>query len=256
MSVAAVPHSASGRRDVLNSVLRELVSLDERPDGAYVGTPLLYPSGASVVVRVAGGPDRYLVSDFGSGFQEADMIGATTQFARHARGVAADAGVGFDEHAFFVIEIAKDQLAGAVVAIANCSLQAVSIAAYKLAEKSKSDAAELLYQRLIRVFPPVAVDRDVELRGSSNHPWHFATTVSLEGVRRAIFEPVAPVHVSVVTAAAKFQDIAGLDRPPSRNVVVVEKEGFGTWLTLLSQAANVIERRAPDAKFRQLATAA
>lgn len=256
MSMAVLSGGKSGaRREIVESVVRQLVSFDDRVDGFYVTTPLLYPSGASVVVRADGGPDRFLVSDFGMGYHEADMMGATPQFSRHARGIAENAGVGFDDRAFFVVEVAIDQLVGAITTIANCSHEAMVIAAFRLAEKTSSDEADQLYERLIKVFDRRAVSRDAQVIGSSSTPWPVVTLVTIDG-RSAIFEPVKKNHMSVVNASAKLNDIANLDHPPSRTAVVSRKDQFGTYLALLSQSANVIERSAPDDIFRERAWAA
>lgn len=83
--------------------------------------------------------------------------------------------------------------------------------------------------------------RYLRIAGSHQHPF---------------FEPVAPVHVSVTSATAKLNDIGNLERPPALNVIVVKKEDFRTWLPLLSQAANVIERGAPDERYRRALRAA
>lgn len=246
---------ARRRADVAEAAARELISLDHRADGSFVQTPLLYPSGAYVVVAIHGGPDRYLVSDFGAGYREADLMGAGTYFSRHARGVADSAGVGFDQHAFFVLEIDRDQLAGAVATIANCSHDAVAIAAFRLADKARSDASAKVFERVSRVFPAHSIARDAEVVGSSTYKWHVATLVTIDG-RRAIFDPVAPHHNSVFAATAKFHDIANLPEAPARIAMVQDTQAFSTYLNILSQASNVIELRASNKTIRSLAMAA
>src|SRR5919108_5040754 len=99
-------HSATFRK-LVEDASRQLVSTVHRPSGSFISTPLLYPSGASVLVRVQeAGNDRCFVSDVGMGYQEAEMMGASLIYARHARSVAEEAGVGFDDHTFFVLDIA------------------------------------------------------------------------------------------------------------------------------------------------------
>jgi hypothetical protein len=44
-----------------------------------------------------------------------------------------------------------------------------------------------------------------------------------------------------------------LDDPPNRVAVVENKEGMGTYLGVLAQAANVITRDAPDGTLQRLA---
>jgi hypothetical protein len=98
----------------------------------------MYPSGTTVVVRIEQGENKFFVSDFGLGFQEAELMGADLLYARHAHPIAETNGVRFDNQAFFILEASRDQLPGAVVTIANCSHEATVRAADTLAEKTFS----------------------------------------------------------------------------------------------------------------------
>ena len=142
-----------------------------------------------------------------------------------------------------------------MVTIANCALEAVTISAYRLAEKKSEEAAERIYERLVKIFTPKLVDRAPIIMGASNTQWHVAALVRNPG-RQSVFEPVTAHHQSVVTAAAKFHDISRLPSAPIRIAVVRKKQPFGTLLGVLSQAANVIEEDVPDRSIRRLAIAA
>jgi len=241
-------------RDI-DEAVRSLVSTAHAPDGSFVRTPLLYVSGASVVVRVeaADRDGTWFVSDYGMGFMEAEMLGATSGYRRHARIVANNAGVKFDSNAIFVAEVVKDQLAGAIVTIGNCSRDAVAIAALKLSERKSTEDQTILYERLVRVFSSAKVVREAELAGSSNTVWPISNVVMLDGHPKAIFETVAVHQYSVVNAAAKFHDLALLDEPPNRVAVVRDKEDLGTWLNVLAQSADVIQFSVPDTTIRRFA---
>src|SRR5579883_550486 len=104
---------------IAEDVARQLVTVEHRPIGSFIKTPLLYPSGSTVVVRVYESASRYFVTDDGLGYQEAELLGASHIYARHARVIADNAGVRFDSQAFFVLEVPRDRLPGAVVSIAN-----------------------------------------------------------------------------------------------------------------------------------------
>lgn len=242
-------------RAIVEDAVRQLIDTQHRADASYVRTPLLYPGGATVVVRVDGGPERFFVSDFGMGFDEAEMMGAATIYARHAPAIAERSGVKFDHYAFFLIEVARDRLPGAIVTIANCSQEAVSLAALKLAERTASDANERLYERLVSVFKKEAVERDAAVIGHSTTAHHVASLVTI-GNRKTIFDSVSKHHVSVAHAAMKFQDIARLKKAPERIAVVRKKSEFGTYLAILAASANVIERDVPDHTIRKLAEVA
>jgi hypothetical protein len=189
------------------------------------------------------------------GFEESEMMGASSVYLRHAKAVAEQAGVAFDQRAFFVLEVPESQLAGAVTTIANCSQEAVAIATYKAAERKVAEDAERLYKRLVGVFTSKSVTRDVEVVGASNTKWHVTTMVQFDH-KSAIFEPVNKHHASIVNASAKFHDIAQLDVSPKRIAVVRSKAELGTYLGVLSQAANVVEESVADSTIVRLAQAA
>jgi hypothetical protein len=250
--------------ELIESVARQLVAIEHDPNGAFIRTPLLYPSGSTVVVRVAQGAGRYFVSDWGLGYHESDMQGAGLFYMRHARPIAEAAGVGFDNQAFFIMEASRDQLAGAVVTIANCSQEATIQAAYALAEKTFEDSKERLYERLVKVFDRKAgprtkiVAKNARVIGHSSTDWPIATIVRFPGARNStIFEPVTKHQNSVAHASMKFHDIALLGKDaPARVAVVHNKEEFGTLLQVLSQSASVIDDDAPDSTIVRLAKAA
>jgi hypothetical protein len=250
--------------ELIESVARQLVATEHDPNGSFIRTPLLYPSGSTVVVRVAQGDGRYFVSDWGLGYQESDMQGAALFYLRHARPIAEAAGVGFDNQAFFIMEASREQLAGAVVTIANCSQEATTQAAYALAEKTFEDSKERLYERLVKVFEKTAgptnkvVRKNVKVIGHSSTEWPIATIVRLPGSRnQTIFEPVTKHHNSVASASMKFRDIALLGKnSPARVAVVHNKQEFGTYLQVLSQSANVIDDDVADSTIIRLAKAA
>lgn len=250
--------------ELIETVAKELIATEHDPTGSFIRTPLVYPSGSLVVVRVHRAADtRFFVSDWGLGYQEAELSGSAPFYTRHANAIATKAGVGFDNRAFFVMEASREQLAGAVVTIANCSQEATIRAGDSLAEKTFEDSKERLYERLIHVFhkearaSPKVVVKNAKIIGQSSTEWQIAAIVHLPGVRPTIFEPVTKHHNSVASAAMKFNDIARLGRDaPARVAMVHNKKEFGTLLGVLSQAANVVDDNATDATIDKLARAA
>ena len=250
-------HSLKGQQAVIDEVARQLVTTRHEATGSFVRLPVLYPSGASVVVRINADGDRYFVSDAGFGPQEADMMGAVHIYARHGRAVAESAGVKFDNQAFFVTEANEAQLPGAVITIASCSQEATIRVSDALSEKTFEDAKERLYQRIVRVFDPKSVTKDASVIGSSSTRYHVAAFVKESAGRRStIFDPVTNSRLSVAHASMKFNDIARMPDAPVRVAVVNRKSEFGTLLGVLSQAANVIDDSVSNDTFVQIAKAA
>jgi hypothetical protein len=239
----------------IDSIVQQLVTIDHRNGFSFVKTPLLYPGGSTVVVRVGQEGGDYFVTDYGTGYDEAEVMGGASIYSRYAKEIAANAGIGFDSHAFFVVKASRGQLAGAVMTVANCSLRAVSVTSIKLSERRFSDATELLYRRLVKVFPPKIVARDVPIVGQSNTEWNVAAMVRGE-TNSTIFEPVSSHHTSVFAAVTKFHDIAGADNAPARVAVVRNKAEFKTYLALISESARVIEREASNDTFQSVVRAA
>ncbi len=242
-------------RRIVEEATGNLVNAQHRADSSYIRTPLLYPSGATVVVRVDGGPKHFLVSDFGMGSNEADMMGGSGVFFRHARGVAEAAGVGFDNQAFFVVNVTGSQLTGAIMAVANCSQEAVRLTAFRMVDRKMRDDVEQLYLQLVDLFTLQNVKKDAEVIGASNSKHHVSTLVTVEG-RHSVFDYVSNHHNSIAHASMKFGDIARLERAPARIAVVRSKVEMGTFVNLLAQSANVVERTASNDTYRQLARVA
>ena len=239
-------------RSLTEAVAKQLVSVEYVRGSSVVSVPLLYPSGAGAVVKISQHGDRYFVSDLGYGYQEAEMLGALKSYSTHARGLADHYGVSFDNQAFFVAESGRDSLKAVVTIIANCSVEAASIAALKAAERKYADDTDILYERLIRVFPREKVAKNVHFVGSSSHDWPISALVS-SGAVPTIFEPVTNHHASVVNASAKFHDLARLETPPHRVAVVKKLAEMDSYLNLLAQSATVISYDADNNSLIRLA---
>jgi hypothetical protein len=242
-------------RATIESATRALINTEFRDGSAYISTPILYPSGSTVVVRVVDNGKTYFVSDIGMGYQEAELMGASLIYGRHARTIAENAGIPFDSEAFFVIEASREQLPGAIAMVANCSQEAVALAAYKLADRRAADLAEALYERLVRIFTEKKVAKNASVIGASNTEYNVAALVTAEK-KPAVFEAVANHPSSIVFADSKFHDLALLETPPISIAMVRKKKKLGTYHNLLAQVAHVIETDVSDERIGRLARAA
>ena len=240
---------------LVDAVAREIISTEHFGNASLIKTPLMYPSGASVIVQITQQQNRFFVTDMGMGHQEAIMFDGANFYSRNAKTIAENFGVRFDNEAFFVAEATKEQLPGATVIIANCSAEATALAAYRVADRRYEADTDRLYQKLISVFSTEEVDRDVSVIGSSAHKWPVSAIVHHRG-KIALFEAVSKNHLSVVNTTAKFHDIARLDNPPNRVSVVSKKSDMGEYLNLLSQAGNVVEFDVSENTIRKIAEAA
>lgn len=238
-------------QDVVRTAARQLVSLEQLSGGIYVTTPLLYTSGSYVVIKVEQNGDEYIVSDFGSGFQEAEFIAGSATYRRIAKNISKANGVRFDGYAFFVLRASSEQLPGAIATIANSSQEAVNVTSLKISEKTHRNDNEVLYDRLTSIFPSSSVSKDVRVVGASNTEWHVSSLVNIDNAQVA-FEAVSKHPNSIVHTVAKFEDIARLRKAPGRVAVVKNKRALGTYLNVLTHSANVIERQAENNVYQRL----
>lgn len=241
-------------KTLLDSVVSQLARVEHFDGFSFVSTPLLFPDGGTVVVRVQKDMDAFFVTDWGLGYDESTLIDGQFYYSRIAPKVAESAGVEFDQHSFFVLRVSEQQLPGAIVAVANCVLEAVMQVHMKVNEYKARAASARLHERLTEVFRGAEVSRDVLFRGGSNHSWPFDSMVK-KSSQIILFESVRKSHISVTSAYTKFNDVARAEDAPNRAAVIASKSGFGDYLPLLSQAAKIIERAANDEVYQSLARA-
>ncbi len=200
---------------IAEQVARSLAS-SMRVGGAYhIQTPLLYPSGSSVVVRIDGSSDRFFVSDFGMGYEEVSMLTSALGYGVIARALIRGTGVGFDNRSFFVAEATSDDLVGVVSAIANCSQRAVIETVIKHEVKKYDSDRAILIERLEFAFGKKRVERDIVIRGASLVDWEVTAQVVNDNVM-SIFDYAKAHKNSVSSTVAKFHDIARLEHAPRR----------------------------------------
>ncbi len=243
----------------IEAAMRRLTSGVRHSEGTYITLPVLYPSGAKVVVRVSEqrteNQTKFFVTDFGLGFQEAELMGIDRGFSRVARIVAERSGVGFDEHAFFAVQVDLERLPGAISTIASCSLEAVTTALVRTSEKASVGIARILVEKLEAVFGAERVKRDETLSGDSGHDWTVAATVqSAKG--RVVFDVATKSPISITTVATKMDDISRLKSAPRRFVMVQSTEELGSYLGVLAHHASIIEPSANENYLIKLVSAA
>jgi len=238
---------------LFDSVASQLARAEHFAGFSCISTPLLFPSGGTVSVRVSRSFDGFLVTDFGFGAEEADLLGGKYYYSRIAQKVAEAANIGFDQNSFFVLQVSEGQLPGAVSVVANCVHEAVTKTFYKTEERRARNDADRVYDRLSSVFNPKFIARDVSIIGSSSHEWQFDSGVTLPNGKLVLFDSVSKHHSAIFPAVAKFHDVARNDDAPRRIAVIGKREAYGEYVSLLSQAARVVELTANDDVYRKVA---
>ena len=239
-------------RETADAVARQLVGVDHTDSRSLIWTPLTYPSGSLVGIRLTNGGATYSLSDMAVSYEETRNLRAQRAFNRHAPKLAEESGVEFDRRSFLLSGIERDQLPGAVITLANCAQSAVTLAVHKQTVLDAKEAERRLFERLKRLFG--VTEEHKIITGASGTDWDVDAAVVVNG-RQVLFESVGSSKQSIYAAVAKYHDIARLPDAPVRIASVSKREELGSMLGVLSQAASVIETLTPDETVLRLATA-
>lgn len=242
----AIDHAA-----VIEAAARSLVSVDHGDSVSRVSLPIFYPSGAAATVEIIHHSNRYHVTDFGLAYREAEMVGGELYFRRNAEAIAQQFAIDVGKRGFST-SASVDELAGAIADVGAASVQVAHRICERVAQQSEAAIATQLYDRLVTVFGAQKVERDAEIVGASSHKWKLSAVVHVGG-KDVAFETVSNHHASVYSSATMFHDLALLDRKPVPVAVVRNKQDFGAYLSILAQAANVVEESIPNAALERLA---
>jgi hypothetical protein len=236
---------------VAEDVARALTHVSVKGGSAFVSTPILYPSGAHAVVRIDGTGDRWFVSDDGAAHLEAELIGGLTSFRRIARPMAERAGIQFDERCFFVMEVEREALPGAVIIVSNVAKQVVERTAFTIEERRITLSRDLFDERLTRAFGSKAIAREIPIIGASGKEWHVDAGITHDGKVQKLFEFVSPRSASVAAAVMKFTDIRAIEKLPSVAVLSDRAKTEATLVLLLSRVAGAAIDAAADPEVYQ-----
>ena len=230
--------AAHNLQTVAQSVAQALVGTSIKGGSAFISTPLLYPSGAHVVVRMDGAGERWFVSDDGYAQLEAEMLGGLATFRRQAGPIADRAGVLFDERCFFVSEVERDALAGAVITIYNVSKQVVERTAFTIEERRVAISRDVFEQRLVAAFGTGAISHNIPIIGASGKEWEVDVGITSDSRIERLFEFVTPRSTSIAAAVMKFTDIRAAENAPRTAAVLSDRSRTeATLVSLLSRVA-------------------
>ena len=240
---------------VVEAVGRALIEISVKGGSAFISTPLLYPSGAHAVIRIDGTGDRWFVSDDGYGFLEAEMMGGLPTFRRLARPIAERSGVKFDERCFFVLEVDRDALPGAVTIVSNISKAVVERTAFALEERRIVLSRDVFEERLAAAFGAKAIEHQVPILGASGKEWEIDAAVTEGGRVQKLFEFVTPRSASIAAAVMKFTDIRAAENAPNSVAVLSDRAKTEPALvSLLSRVAGAaIDAAATPKTYRDAA---
>lgn len=240
-------------KEALDRIAMELVRVRSYGNGGVITTPVLFPSGAHVTVRVSFENDRCLVTDDGAAYAEADMMGALGIFRRSAKKVAEEAGIRFNSFEIFEAEATPLNIAGIVAIIADAAKRCIEVTSEKLARRLELDLRDSVIERLIEAFGATRVKVNAPISGASTHSWTVDALIDTED-RTVAVEIVSPSPISVSSCYMKLDDIRRLDEKPRTVAALSHRSRFGSdQLLILNRTAKLIDVNAGAVDFRRLA---
>ncbi|WP_346031638.1 hypothetical protein [Erythrobacter westpacificensis] len=231
-----------------------LVRVSAWGNSYLVTTPLVYPSGSVVGVRVTPEQGGYWVSDFAMGYREAEAIEAQRSFGSHAGRMKERLGVEYTSGHELRIFATERQIAWAIRRVAYASHRIMQKAYNSAPDWDEQEIGAALYNRLREMYGDSATE-NVTVLGCSNIDWKFAAQVKV-GQRRVLFDVVTPYYSSVTSAVSKFSDVRRLGKHDRPIAVVDDAAKMGKWLPLLSQEAEVIEDDVAEETLRSVVSEA
>jgi hypothetical protein len=213
--------------ELAEQVARGLGKADLLDGRAFIRTPVLFPSGATVVVVMEDeGGGWYRLSDLGQGRDETEVLGVAGAYRHQAQEVARLSGLTLEGNALVLPGVLAAQLVAGTMPVANAAARALERASLRAASRPREDTIEKLVSRLVTVFSKAQVKRGEDVRGASTHAWQVDAVVTT-GDHLAVFDVVTSHPASIVWARAKFHDFARLEAPPARVAVVRRKADLG-----------------------------
>lgn len=236
-----------------DKIARSLAYAQERNGQYQIVTPLLYPGGGCVVVRIAQSESGYFVSDYGAAKREADLLGGNRIFTRLAKEQAKKHGVSFDSDQVFDIEVPDYALVTATIAVANASKAAVDMTQSALSEQKAERQKDRLLERIFKTFDRSVIEVDGEYSGRSEN-WRFDAVIQAD--IPILFQTVTAHQNSVNSAISRFLDVKDAGQNMTVRVAVPTKLKDTPHLQLLARTAQILPVDAGDEAFINLKQAA
>ncbi|MBZ0325594.1 MAG: hypothetical protein K8F57_05285 [Alphaproteobacteria bacterium] len=238
----------------VREALSRLATTREMDGRVVVDLPIMYPSGAMVVVQVERNGDKVLVSDMGCGLVEAELSAADEYYGTAAKKAAEAYSVGFDGYAIFALWVPIGRIESAIVCVGNASCRAASEAVRRASEVQSRSQNERIFDRIARVFGKERVSRTTEIAGQ-HVSWEAHNVIVFPNRRRAVFEYMTNHTNSVSNKFMMFSDIRAADSSISLNSVVKSLDELGEKAQMVGDVANIVPLKASDEQFRQFAEA-
>ena len=223
--------------------------------GVIVPTTTLLPTGALASVHVTqDGDGIFSVSDEGAAraiLLDSGVHRIRPSDRRKGNEIAQRLGLEVDGDAFLLRRVTTDQLASAIVYVADATGEWATYLTDRLTRSREGDLSEILQESLWRAFSPSQVEREGTILGASNTKHRFDFVVHVNTDVLAAFEIVSAAPQSIAAAHLKFSDLERRERHWPREGIVSNLSDWNSEaIALLSQVCTNI--RAPDSSWDDL----
>lgn len=191
----------------LKLLLSERQSCEKSEYGLKIATQCLYPSADTVYVHVANWGDGFRVTD-GGGILESVLV-----HGRDMSSLEAGLKIAQNRHSLaidgvqLVANVAdKDWLPAAILAVANGSSLAASIALEYAVKKVEKTLVSIIEENLLSSVNEKYIAREYKYRGQSGKIWHIDFAV-MKNENPILIKAVTPHHTSVASNYTAYGDI-------------------------------------------------
>ncbi len=229
---------------IADQIRHQLLTIDTPDDvNMYIDTPVMYPNGTSVVVHIRSDGGVYFVSDMSMGCFETDLAcDDIKMFEKTAQRVAREVNAKYIDQAICFTDVDREQLAGAVMHIANSSQRAVRESMFQITNHQTKKYSDELFNKIKELYPTENVTQDMSYIGSSTRKWNFDVGLKkANGSEKiAVCDIVHKSANSVNSSVAKFYDVKQLKTPPARFAMINHSEKFkNDQINLLTSLSSV-----------------
>lgn len=228
------------------SSLSECVPHDDK---VVVPTHFLYPSRSHVCVFVSTTLyNSFVVSDGAGAVDTISAHGIELYNAdRFLNPFCSSAGLRAVNGAIASAHIPAEELAGAIVVVAETSARAASHAVHKYRPRKKRDLYGAVKEEIDKRFAPERVRQHEKVIGASHRQYRFDFVVTVSGDRTLLLDVVMPEQNSINAKAAANIDVARADKAGVTQMIVYDdKEAWNT------EDLNFVQLAAPTIALSRL----
>lgn len=244
--------------DTIRRAIASSVRLTFDEEHAWVDTQCLYPSNATVVLRIAGGKSTFHISDNAGAVHEAYSCGISVHKAKEAiRRVVRQQGLLFEQDEILSPPVEADDLGAAAVLVANASQEAAHWLLAHMKVRTIRNFRMELADLLARDFHN-ELAHNLPIVGASNKSHKFEHVISLSGGAKILIDPVVNEASSINARAVANLDVRQAKVPNLEQRIVYDDHD--DWkaadLSLLQMGASIVPFSQAPFVFERLRTSA